>query len=405
MDQLTFVITQGEKLKQDAKHTISILTASDFPYHGAAESFVRQLSLGLRHNKANIHIYRYWGNIYSQENDTAIKVYNYLFGQKPVGNGFLKIADIVSKFLYIPFFLYRISHKQKSRILIIYGLDYAFFLGPIMLLSKMFHISCFRIITDYRVPEYTDNDWTKRIKLYLTYKQHETLDKYFNGILVLSHQLKKMLIENHVVEKKILLIPHFIDMDIQKYSPRKRTPYRIGYCGNMEPKNGVKYLVEAFSIIQSEFRNAELILIGNDDAELKKQIGLLQNSNIHQLGLLNIKDVEKELRQCSVLVNPRSKSKWADAGFPTKIGEYFSTKTPVVSTKVGDLPKYMSDKNELLFAEPNSSKSLAGAIKYIFDNPSMSAGMGMNGYEWACANLEYRSNAQKFIDFIYLNVN
>ena len=83
------------------------MTASDFPYHGAPESFVRQLSLGLHYNKAMIHIYRYWGNIYSKENDTEIKVYNYLYDRKPSGNGFLKVADIISKILYIPFFLYR----------------------------------------------------------------------------------------------------------------------------------------------------------------------------------------------------------------------------------------------------------------------------------------------------------
>ena len=391
-------------MKKSVKHTISILTASDFPYHGAAESFVRQLSLGLHHNKAKIHIYRYWGNLYSQENDTAIKVYNYLFHRKPSGNGILKVADVISKIFYIPFFLYRISQRRKSHILIIYGLDYAFFLGPLLVLSKLFNISCFRIITDYRVAEYTPNDWTKKIKLFLTYKQHEILDRYFNGILVLSNQLKKMLIENHVGDNKILLIPHFIDMDTQRSWSRNKSPYRIGYCGNMESKNGIKYLIDAFSIIQKEYFSAELFLIGKVDAELKKKIRLLQHSNIHQLGLLSIKDVENELSQCSVLVNPRSKSKWADAGFPTKIGEYFSTQIPVVSTKVGDLPKYMSDKKELLFAEPNNSKSLADSIKFIFDNPFMAGIIGNNGYEWASSNLEYRSNAQKFLNFIYFNV-
>jgi hypothetical protein len=45
----------------------------------------------------------------------------------------------------------------------------------------------------------------------------------------------------------------------------------------------------------------------------------------------------------------------ADSGSPTKIGEYFSARKPVVATKVGDLQHYFSDKKRAGFRRAKQS--------------------------------------------------
>ena len=101
-----------------------------------------------------------------------------------------------------------------------------------------------------------------------------------------------------------------------------------------------------------------------------------------------------------MLVNPRQSGEWADAGFPTKLGEYFATKRPVITTKIGDLKDYFTDKKQAIFAEPNKPESIAEAILYLLRNNSESERIGEEGYKWAVRNLEYNNNAKRLIDFI-----
>ena len=66
---------------------------------------------------------------------------------------------------------------------------------------------------------------------------------------------------------------------------------------------------------------------------------IIKNKNLNQkniifTGLINNDEVHSKLLTCSVLVNPRRKGLLADSGFPTKIGEYFTTKKPVIQLRL-----------------------------------------------------------------------
>ena len=76
------------------------------------------------------------------------------------------------------------------------------------------------------------------------------------------------------------------------------------------------------------------------------------------------------------MINPRRKGVLADSGFPTKIGEYFATKIPVISTKIGDLESYFENKKELIFSEPNNPNSIADAISYVNNNTDLAKKIG-----------------------------
>ena len=231
--------------------------------------------------------------------------------------------------------------------------------------------------------------------------QNKYIDRYYDGILVLSNFLYNYCIKNGVKKEKIILIKHFIDLGVLK-DLNTSNRIKIGFCGDPAIKNGIIDLIRAFDIIGKKYPQSEFLVIGKMSFELMGLIKADTNSlsRINFTGQLNANDVKTELETCSILINPRPSSIWAEAGFPTKIGEYFATKKPVISTRVGDLAKDLIDKKEIVFAEPNCPQSLAEAVFYLIENPSEGKQIGINGYTWAKMNLEYVQNAKKLLDFV-----
>lgn len=381
---------------------ITILTTSDFPYHGATENFVRQMSKGLQINNAKIEVIRFWGERYSNINDTSIKSSNYLF-KKPFKNELLKPIEALIQVLFIPLFIGCRKLYNQDKAIIMYGLDRAYFVFPVTILSKLFRIKCYRIISEI-YPTYSyANQWWRKPLIFFYNIQLKYLDKHLNGVIVLSNFSKEICLKNKVKNDNLILIPHFIDLNIKKTIKKEKEIFSIGFCGSPTVENGVLDLIMAIDLIShNPTYNFELVIIGSISNDVEKRIEELNfnKQKIHFIGLLTKDQVDEELQKFHVLVNPRRSGILADSGFPTKLGEYFATKKPIVSTRVGDLARYFIDKNEIIFAEPNNPESLADAIIFAYKNKKESEKIGINGYNWAMENLDYVKNSKKLIDFI-----
>jgi len=382
---------------------LSILTASDFPYGMAMESFVRQMALGLYENNVELEVVRLHGNRLYNKNDTSIKCSNFLF-QKPLKNEFLKFFEVLCHVLFVPFFVFYRKVFTRDYAIIMYGLDRAYLVFPLTLFAKLFGLKTFRVNTEI-YPEHTyASSWWRKPLIFFNKLQIKYFDKYLDGVIVLSYYLKKIEVENGVKEDNILLIPHFINVRIktmENISNEKNTIDRIGYCGNPSIANGILDLIDAFLICQHKRVNAvELIIIGEITPNVEREIKRRALRNVVFMGKLPTSHVSEQLQKCSILVNPRRLGVSADSGFPTKIGEYFAAKKPVVTTKVGDLNLYFKDKEELIFAEPNNADSICNSIEYILDNREMAMKIAKKGNQWAIDNLDYINNSKKLIDFI-----
>ena len=383
------------------RNKIVVLTASNFPLGGAGASFVRLMSLGLLNNNADVEVVRYWGNRFSNE-DKEIKSSNYLF-KTPFKNEFLKFFELLAQILYIPFFLAYRKFVKKDSVLILYCIERVYFVLPTVILCKIFKIKCYRIIAEIW-PNYMEAKYWWRIPNILFYNlQLKYIDKYLDGIIVFSNYLHKICVNNGVKDENLILIPHFIDLKISRVALPSSKVFRIGFAGNPSIENGVIDLLKAFNfLIQENNTNFELLIVGNVSTEVNTIIKekKLKHKNIIFTGLINNNEVQAKLLTCSVLINPRRKGVLADSGFPTKIGEYFATKIPVISTKIGDLESYFENKKELVFVVPNNPNSIADAISYVYNNTDLCKKIGENGYNWAFNNLNYLKNGEKLINFI-----
>lgn len=382
---------------------LSILTSSDFPYGLAPENFVRQLSLGLVTNNVNLEVIRLYGERNSNINDTGINCTNYL-RRRPFKNDFLKFLEVLAHILVIPFFVIYRKIYHKDHAIIMYGIDRAYFIFPFIFFSKLFKLKVYRINTEVYQPHIYANKWWRKPLVFFEKIQVKYLDKYLDGIIVLSNFLKKMELDHGVKDKNILLIPHFINIST-KYPANKieksKQFSRIGYCGGCTIDNGILDLLDAFMILkESSSPNVELIIIGEITPIIQTEINKRSLKNVIFTGKLTSLEVPVELHRCDVLVNPRRSGIAADSGFPTKIGEYFAAEKTVVATNVGDLGLYFRDKKELIFAEPNNIESICKAMQYALQNKKIATEIALRGKKWAIDHLDCNNNSRKVIDFI-----
>lgn len=380
---------------------IVILTSGDFPYGGSQEALVRNLALGLNEISVNVEVVRLRGQRYKHSNDTSIKCSNYLF-KKPFKLEFLKFIELILIISYIPFFVLNRKFIKKDDAILLYGIDYGYQIIPFIIFSKLVGIKCVRFIADsYRASNIMPV-WWKLPKLYFYNLQITKFDKCLDGVIVLTKFLYDRSLKYGVKNSNLLLIPHFIEIKKRLDDIKINTNILIGFCGTVIVENGVLDLIKAFEIVRLNHPDAKLLIIGKVSADMENKIQEMgiDMKNITFTGQLDKKNVETNLLKCSILVNPRQNGKWAEAGFPTKLGEYFAMKKPVVTTKLGDLKSYFTDKKEVVFAEPNNPESLANAIEFIINNPEISSKITENGYNWAKENLDYIVNVRKLITFI-----
>lgn len=388
-------------------YKISILTTSDFPYKGAAENFVRQMSLGIFEQNVEVEVIRFWGDRYLNKNDTPIKCSNYLFS-KPWGNEFLKFFELLFQILYVPFFISNRKFLKKDKAIIFYGLDRGYILAPLIFFSKIISLKCFRIITEIYLPETYAAKWWRKSLVFFDEVQRRLFDRYMDGIVVLSRYLYNICLTNKVKEHRLIVIPHFIHVhgcNNLKQFINNRDEFIILYCGTCTMENGITDLLQAYIYLRKKnlLANSKLKIIGSLDKSVSvfiSQIESFDKISIEFMGELKTEDVKKELCNSSVLVNPRRQTILADSGFPTKLGEYFAAQVPVITTKIGDLKSYFKDKQQVIFAKPNDYLSLANEIRFVFENRVKSHSIGLSGYAWAVKNLDYKTNALTLLSFV-----
>lgn len=385
---------------------ILIYTTSDFPYGGAAENLVREMALGLHFHQGKIKVIRIKGRMKSDKNDTIILCTDLITSQRP-SNELIKGLLLVLTIITIPFSVFINKIFKKSDIILLYGIDYPYLTLPFVFSSKVLKIKIYRIITDYYDFKTIVPVWWKQPKKWFYDRQIKLIDNYFNGLIVLSIFLKRMAIKNGVKNNKIILIPHFINFRLFSNNDRKKynefTNRTICFCGSPSIPNGILDLVEAFKILKETHKNLKLLIIGAVNKMIQEEINLIcteiNSDDIIFTGFLNRTDVLNHLASCDILINPRKSGSRAEAGFPTKLGEYFATKKPVVSTNTGDIGNYCKNGQELLIVKPDSPQSIADAISSLINNETWANEIGLRGYNWAFQNLDANENAKKLIEY------
>jgi glycosyltransferase involved in cell wall biosynthesis len=127
-------------------------------------------------------------------------------------------------------------------------------------------------------------------------------------------------------------------------------------------------------------------------------LGIARDVRLH--GKVRADAVARRLEGCHVLVLPRPASRQAEGGFPTKLGEYLATGRPVVTTSVGDIPKYLQAGINCLMVPPGNLPLMSEAIASVATDYGHAESIGQAGQQLAQTTFHPRRVADVFVRFV-----
>ncbi len=182
-------------------------------------------------------------------------------------------------------------------------------------------------------------------------------------VTVMSGFLQKIFM-NYGVHTEIL--PNLINIEINdNFYPELKSP-RIISIRALEKIYNIDDIVNAFSLIKSEYINAELNIFGTGSEyqkiiQLSKRLGL-DSINFH--GQLPNEQIHVKLMKSNIMISVPSFDNQ-----PMSILEAFAIGIPVISTNVGGIPYLIKDNVTGFLIEKKQPQQIFEKVKWIINNP------------------------------------
>lgn len=385
---------------------VIILYPNGFPYGGAATNRVLHIAKAIteggidteilitrgtekRENILNNQVYGFFEGVefhYSSNNviwpkNKLKKLFNTVKGVK---NSILRL----------------LNKKEAYEVIISYG-DYRLSVHAIYyLVAKLINKKFVYVVDEYPWAYIYKN---KKVNIIDKFKIR-IFYKLFDGLIVMTNKLKDYYSMFVLKSCKLFLLPMTVDVRRFDGKQKKTNDNYIAYVGGEAEKynkDGINVLIEAFSTIAPEFKNLKLYLIGNKNKTwLDEAAKYSLDNQIKFIGKVSPQLVPEYLNQAKVLVLARPANTQAEGGFPTKLGEYLASGTPVLATNVGEIKEYLEDESNIFLAEPGSSLSFAEKLDYILTNYDHAVKVGIKGRKAAQEIFDYRNYSNQLVNYI-----
>ncbi len=168
------------------------------------------------------------------------------------------------------------------------------------------------------------------------------------------------------------VIPNVIDPARFRYRAREPLRPSLLCTRNFEPHYGVDVVLKAFSLIQKEFPNATLTLVGRGTTEpnLRKFVETLGLKNVAFKGAVPPAQMPEIYEQSDIFLN----GSHADCS-PVSILESFCSGLPVVTTAAGGIPHLVSHEKTGLLSPLADPQSLAANVSRLLRQPEFARGL------------------------------
>lgn len=305
-------------------------------------------------------------------------------------------------------FILNAKSKSKKNILYCYGSPTIINL-PFLLYSKLIKIKVLvDIVEDNSLIDKESLNLFKKIKICFDQIIENYIHLYCDAVLVISSSLMTKIKPTLGKELPIVYLPISVNLRYFNLNNEYKIndKIRIFYGGSFGEKDGLLYLLKAFEVISESYKNTELILTGKADKRGMNYVDDYVNSSkaksrMHYLGYLDSKDFYKWMQNCDIFCMTRINSRYANAGFPFKLGEMLATGKPVLATRVGDIEYYLENAKNAIIVEPNSVEAIVNGLIYLIENPEIAKEIGKNGRKTAIKYFD----SEKIICSLYPFIN
>lgn len=251
----------------------------------------------------------------------------------------------------------------------------------------------FDIVEDNRYEMHVS--FINRVRLGTSKFLFSTSRRFTDAYVAISEHLYKRVEIISKGKAPVYMIPITVNLNYfttNNYQ-RDKNDLKIFYGGSFGVKDGLEYLISAFDEVGKTHKGLKLILTGagleKDIERIKAKINQAVNKNrVIYKGFLSTAEYYSTLNSCDIFCMTRINSKFANAGFPFKLGEFLASGKAVIATNVGDVSNYLVNDVNALLINPDSVSELAEAIRQVVNDPAKIRIMGSAARKTAESNFD-----------------
>jgi glycosyltransferase involved in cell wall biosynthesis len=167
------------------------------------------------------------------------------------------------------------------------------------------------------------------------------------------------------------------------------------YVGRFVPLKNLPLLIDAFAIVKKRRPEAALVLAGEGalEGQIREQVGRLGlGADVTFLGHQPQSRLPALYAASEVVLLSSSFD-----NSPNCVLEANACERPVVATRVGGVPRYVTEGENGLLADGGDSEGFAGAILELLGQPERAAEMGRAGRRRVLERHSWRKSAEKLL--------
>ncbi len=206
-----------------------------------------------------------------------------------------------------------------------------------------------------------------KIKLIKNRYQMIFEQKRLGNIIAISSYL-----QNYYDRKKCntVRIPTIVDKDRYGFVPQTNNDKTIiAYAGSPGKKDYICNAIEALTLLTNEERQKiQLHLYGVKPEQLikmgvSKEKAETLDGVLFAHGRIPFSEVQDKISSADFTILLRPNLRYANAGFPTKVGESMMCATPVIANHTSDLALYIRDNDTGIVVENETAEACAAGLR------------------------------------------
>jgi glycosyltransferase involved in cell wall biosynthesis len=358
-----------------------------FPQYDAPAASNRAYALasGLNENHIKTIIVTF-SNIYNKYSGFEKGVEFYIPLEQEERNEYFIIRRYYKFKKYLNTYRYLKLQKRKANL----GAIILYTRNPSLILFSFFCTRIFSLKFILEATEFPTKDFGKYSLNKLLFPN--ILLPLFDGFSCISNPICDYCTKFKSKKAKIVIIPPIFTSKLFENAPAQRgydIEY-IFYSGTLTfYRDGIDVLIRAFHNVNKSFPSLRLILGGKwiNESVHEEAVNMVQDLGLSDViifsGFVSPEELKSLILNAKILCVPRKESTETTASFPTKLVEYLATGIPVLTTSVGDIPKYLIDGKNGYLAKPNNVDSLTEKLILINTNYKQAILVGKAGKKLA----------------------
>jgi glycosyltransferase involved in cell wall biosynthesis len=141
-------------------------------------------------------------------------------------------------------------------------------------------------------------------------------------------------------------------------------------------------------------------IIGSSDPFGGSPLRTAGHVEVSRLRNLDRRDYLRALANAEVFLLPRRCGLYSEAAFPNRVPEFLGSGGLLLTSNVGDLPRYIRHGDTGLLCPAGDVEAFASALCWIAEHRNEAADIGAKGRRAALRQFDYRAHANALLAFV-----